>query len=749
MRKASALLLACLAYLNSTALAQPTTPTSFGRFGFTNSNGLLTVDVNANGFASPRFCAPMHVTFGNGNATAKVLRINATEKVLAISGHGGAPSEIRYTLLYPGFSARFGSNLTLHITGEGTKGLAPDTVAQNALLIRPTQHRGQPIELVFEKGAVPEIAKWDETSSGTSISIHDATGVGTVRFVTPIGIREVSELSSAAEIDQLRAEARRWADFPIPTLLSTSATTDAAGRLNVTETFRTEFGPPAVPIPPVIAFARRSGYPVRIEEPIVSTGCTTKWGAFTYAKARILRYSLPPPIAEERGYVRLDGGHADEAAPLLNELASSRAQLDGLPNSRADLITETPALMAWAYLSHAARESSIKRVRTALRDIWAKDNVRLGTSWAAFAEPYTHRTLYAAAAKPEKVSTDDQLWMSLVTLYDTHKYAEYTGDWETIRDCWPQIRSASEIVDAAMDWATLSVLPRSQERSALGDLLNASYCASLAVSRMGAICGDRLTADRFRLLGARLAVAITARLSYTDWAASKGVISSGTAARVFDHKAGFFDTRLGEDDPWYVTQLVSAAGASPELMNLYFKYAKDPLRKLEDRYAVAYRDWWQAGVPYAFRTCHQGNSVFVTFPHIFARSMLGEDEDRLWEYVAQAEPNRCNAWIGPNVIAELLSRKSPLILTEWQPAAYRDGRVIEDGHAQLSFAAAHPTDWRLTARCTGSTPERAQLNGRAVPFSYARGRLTISAQVQGKFTVEIWFKPAGSLNGGQ
>jgi uncharacterized membrane protein len=121
--------------------------------------------------------------------------------------------------------------------------------------------------------------------------------------------------------------------------------------------------------------------------------------------------------------------------------------------------------------------------------------------------------------------------------------------------------------------------------------------------------------------------------------------------------------------------------------------------------------------------------------------ILDEPSTRLWQYVDAAESNRNNAWIGPNMIAELISANAPMVLTEWQPAAYRDGYVTKAGHAILDFELSAATDWVLTAKVSeGSKPGQVSINGKTVPFSFAGRTLTVKTKAQGKVRVEITFK---------
>jgi hypothetical protein len=239
-----------------------------------------------------------------------------------------------------------------------------------------------------------------------------------------------------------------------------------------------------------------------------------------------------------------------------------------------------------------------------------------------------------------------------------------------------------------------------------------------------------------------MAVPTVARLWMTEWARHHNFIGPKSVVLGFHETEGYTRARVQDDDPWDVTSLLSGDGVLPELYNAFLAFGRDGLARFEQLYAQGFPNWYKADHRYPFNTTYKGNSVYVTFPHIYARAVLGEPTATLWQYVDAAESNRNNAWIGPNVIAELLSREAPLLLTEWQPAAYLDSEVAADGsRAMLEFQFAAPTAWTLTAALrAGFTPETVQINGKSVPFTVRIGQLTVRASTQGTVRVDIFFR---------
>jgi hypothetical protein len=136
-------------------------PAGFGRFGRFHDEGLLTLNVSPQGFSTPTLvhAPPLDFRFGSGKApTVVVKKIDAAEKILLLTGGGDdTPVALHYTLLYPGFSARWGRSLRLRLSEGG--GSAPRMVVERlastrssqtiCFLLRRTDKPCVPVALVF------------------------------------------------------------------------------------------------------------------------------------------------------------------------------------------------------------------------------------------------------------------------------------------------------------------------------------------------------------------------------------------------------------------------------------------------------------------------------------------------------------------------------------------------------------------------------------------------------------------------
>lgn len=763
----------------------------FGRFGRFNDDGLLTLNVTPHGFAAPPTAAPMQITYGEGRARAKVIAIGTTGKTLRLSG-GSAdePTQLRYTLLYPGFGATYGRRMRLRVTDEKGKPI-PVTMAYlppnrdseqcSGLLIRREDRASMPLLIAFRRGFEPRVKTLACLPDKTEIVVEGQEAIGDARFVTPLGLRELAPAASAAEENHLRAEARRWAAISIPIRAYSSHRLAPDGQaVTFTETYApTSEGLPIAPLPPVLAFARAHGYPAAITGETVTADCPTKWGDFTYMRGNTARYTLPVPPTDERGYIRV-GAEAEAASAtqgntrLLNELvghlggdwASNAVDLGyaGMANAQ----------MAWAYLTpqrrsetqaawqrylplaftlppylpqpsspRAPAKAALPRASTLET---SSDTAKLPPCpWKTETEPFTGQsylwTYFIAGPNQRRYDLD---WGDALPLYGLYKYAQYTGDWAFVRAHWNDVRRIYRYFERGDDWAWMTVVNADHGYSTgTGDPMAATYCGTLACLKMARALKDKAGVEYFAAQAARIAVPTVARFRYTAWARKAGLIGPKSVVLGFHEMEGFTRARLGEDDPWDTTNVLSGDGVLPELYAVLRAFGGTALADYEAEYARNFPEWYRGDVVYPFATTYKGNSIYVTFPHIFARALLGEPTSALLNYVDMAQANRNNAWIGPNVLAELLSRSAPLLLTEWQPAALWDGVVSSDGkQVQLDFhldTPRHkPVAWTLVGEAqNGRVPLAVTINGSPVPFQFRGTRLTVACRTQGNVRVLI------------
>jgi len=729
-------------------------PTGFGRFGRYNNDGLLTLNVTPYGFEAPSPMTPLSIRFAEGPFKVNVERINPTEKIMEIrSDDPASPKAVHYTLLYPGFSAIFGKKAVFHISGSRIRVEEPQ---KNPLrkfhffLITPDQGECMPVMFAFRENFKPQTWELSPLGSGYRLAINANEPIREIRFITPIGMKEMSAQAPESERASLWTQAEFWAGCGIPEMLMKSYEYDRDKALvTIHEDFNTTEGQVISPIPPVLAFAIAMGYPAQVHGSIVQTNCITKYGPFAYVNGNKLTCSLPVPPMEERGYIRMKS--SQDRINLLNSLVGHLGG-DWATNA-VDLgyAGMANAQMAWVYLDQIRRQNLINAWKKYLPMAflfppYPPDYAK--NTWKEETEPFTGLSFvwtYQLSGPPPDNYRLDIDWGNALPLYGVCKYAQYTGDWDFVRINWDKILRIFRYFDFGDDWAWMTVVNGDMGWSTgTGDPMAASFCAHVACLKMAHTLGDRNWEDYFAYKTARVSVPTVARFWYNAWAREKGFVSQYGMVQGFWEQETFTCSQMGEQrgDPWGPTNILSGDGILPELFAALVRYAEPALKAYEQEYSSFYPHWAEGSYSYPFETTYDGNSVYVTFPHIYARAILGESTPTLWNYVDQAKTNPGSAnWVGPNVIAELLSRDAPIILTEWQPLEYNDGYLKEDGKTVvLEFSQKNKTDWIIMGTVKGSlAPAQVMLNGNPVSFEYASGMIRIPGHVRGDIKIEISF----------
>ena len=260
---------------------------AYGRFGRFHEDGLLTTNVHPRGFTLLGTNPELNIRWGDPKAplSAVVSSINPTEKILAIDGGGvGAPSSIRYTLVYPGFSATFGKQLVLRFANRAGKavrvGLDPTRLKQGWLLVIPGD-RYPAVPLLIK---VPRGVGTKAWFTGDGLTVESPTPLGEVVFTTPTGLRQVPSLNAAWKA------VSDWGDAPIPVLQAIS-NEKSPTEITTTQTWNT----PYAPISPILALALQAGFPARVPGPLVRTEIRTRYGPYAYIAAKSSSISLTIP----------------------------------------------------------------------------------------------------------------------------------------------------------------------------------------------------------------------------------------------------------------------------------------------------------------------------------------------------------------------------------------------------------------------------------------------------------------------
>lgn len=731
-------------WLPTQALSQ----TGFGRFGRENTDGLLTLNVTPDRLEMPSPVSGFTVRIAPATVTSSVVSIDQTAKVLSLTGGGtGSAISVRYTLLYPGLSAEFGTqaSLTLSTSNVNVERIetTTGTPAMHGVLITASSGSFVPIVLAFRNGFRPATV----SRSGTTLTISDTQPLGEVRFITPIGMTRFPSSASSPQRADLRQRSIDWLRRGLPTLIERSVGYDrAAGRVTITERFSTINGSPIAPVPPVLAFALENGYPASISSPLVKPGVRTKYGPFAFVEGDSVQVTLPVPPLDEFGFLRLNGETTRRT--LLNGLVSRLGASWATNAVDLGYVGLTPAQMSWSHLDTTRRNNLTSGWSTYLPLAWRfppypPSDTRI--TWREETEPFTGLTYWWTYKidGPQGQALDIE-WGNMLPVYGLYKYCQFTGDWAFAQAHWNRVKEVLRFTDYADDWAWMTNANGDMGYSTgTGDPMTAAFAGHVAALKLARALGDSPAEVERAVRAARAMVPAVSRFWFTDWARAEGYISSTEQVLGFWERGTFTTGNMNESssDPWSSTNLLSGNGVIPEFFAAVHAAGAAPaLNTYEQRYATAYPNWANGSFTYPFTTTYGGNSVYVVFPHIYARHTLGEATANLWGYVDSSQANRgTTSWIAPPVLAALLSRDTPLILTEWRPARLVDA-VFDAAtrRATLDFSVTTATTWTLTARRTGQLrPSAVTVGGTAVPWALNGETLTTTASVSGTFRVEV------------
>jgi hypothetical protein len=561
----------------------------FGRFGRLNDDGLLTLNVSPSGFTTVPPMRPLEIRFADEGVRARVSRISATEKViLLLDGGEGSPKSVRYTLLYPGFSAVFGREAVLRISGVRmqVEVSAPDPATGFFwLLLRADEGRCVPLVVAFREGFQP--LNWTLKQEGEvgRFEIGGDQELGEVRFITPLGMREFASNSPPKQYELLKTAAAAWAARGIPQLRSRMYRLDPDGQLvSILEAFQSSQGEAIAPLPPVLAFAMGEGYPAEVRGSAVRTDCLTKYGLYVFVEGNRLEYTLPVPPTEERGYIRCQG--SPERVQALNSLVGHLAGESA--TSAADLAYAgvANAQMAWAYLDKERRDQITSAWQEHLSLAFQLPPYIPGQfrdSWREEREPITGAQYYWTSAVSSAPQMDDRSEINLGTalpLYGLYKYGQYSGDWGLVESQWRAAQRIFRYVELADDWAWMTAASGDMGfGTGGGDCMAADYCGRVACLKIARVLGDRSGKEYFAYWAARAAVPTVARFWYTDWARRQGFVPENAVVQGFLEHKTFDASRLDEagEDPWRNARLLSGNGVFPELFGLYTRDARSAL----------------------------------------------------------------------------------------------------------------------------------------------------------------------------
>jgi hypothetical protein len=695
---------------------------SFGRFGKFFHDGLPAV----------REISPTHIE--NRDGPKFDVALDRIDDLALATGNGepgidgwhklsrveGSCSQrpVRYTmlqsLLYPGgvISLEQGTVLQLRISfprGQGVLQAVPE--AEIAAALPGAAKADLSVFLLYEpqKEAVPVIL----VAAGAAANVTQAEGHIDATFsrgaasrqparifiMYPTGLRQAdlsgrantfAETMAAIEPGSSPGEAlSRWMRLAlnVPTGADEYFNVDHdAGLVRIFQVTRYEDaaklepGPPMIPVPPQITFAREAfDYPA-VTDPLTSAGVLTFSGPLLVCDPvpkphdgiYVTSYTLPIPPLDERGL--LVDSESVELRDLVNQhltdlgTTTSATGVDLLYKSR------TQGFQAFSYLTPENRkrliDNSDEIVAQGLRE----------SVWNEAVEPFSGlRFWWTYFIEGPYFDRYDQDWGNGLSLIGLHTYAKYTGNWELVARRWDAVEKMFSWFPATDDWEWMRASNGLHGHgTGAGDCQSATYAGVLAYAKLARSTGRSDDFDYGVYTAARAAILSLNRLAYSPFGRRNGFSSENAMVLGFHEGHGFL---VGELDayPWNVTSMISGNGVQPENFYLYQRYAPDALRNYERAFEAAYPNWMDGTYVYPRPTIYRNHSGYITLPHIYLRARLGLDGyETLVDHVNRAKANTHLWWLAPPVLAEVMNTKASAHVSDWGRCAFLGGGITHE-----------------------------------------------------------------------
>ncbi len=333
----------------------------------------------------------------------------------------------------------------------------------------------------------------------------------------------------------------------------------------------------------------------------------------------------------------------------------------------------------------------------------------------------------------------DQNESSAVIAYCLWTYAQYYGDWDTVRQNWHLARWLWEYLPRVNDWALMCSSNQEYYSTAGIDMLNSEYPGNLAMARLAQAMGDRDCERLARYLAAKSAIPAVARFLLPAYVAS--ITAPGDPWRqdqfywsMQERDFGGSKTVIMRGDTWSILQLGigmydTSKGTGPEITALYKAFVPEEVTAYERAMGKAEREYKET----------------VGWAHLMSRAFLGG-----WaksDLVATAERSFAQkgslGWQStkyPHNLGAMATATNGFHLVDWQPAAYVTG-VYDAALRQVVLDFANPDGGPVQLRAhsvfpvTATTVEGGTLAGwRDDP---ATGTWTAQVDAAGDFRVTL------------
>jgi len=517
--------------------------------------------------------------------------------------------------------------------------------------------------------------------------------------------------------------------------------------------FEDAAGPPLSPLPPMLNAARLTGYPVRVEEPLVEAGYPTNYGPLDYVRGETATYTIPACLYVDRTLapVRVKGvegiGKIEEA--LAAYIARPGWLWPGDHDYFLDDVMDTLhnlRLLAWATwsLPEPGRRRAIEQLaRPGLSRLGDENNRYFffedPVAGAAYARD---STIFAQRGK----TSYDSDWYNGFQLAGFWAY-RYFGDRKhglrLARKHWHEISGLYKYMEIYHDWALCCSVTDPRGNLTDYDCMRNGWSGILAYARLARDLGRHEEYSRARYLASKNMVSHytqwTLQDFFYDWAASYAPDSGKGYLRHAREEI----TGIERIDGYGSLDLVAPDDRSP--YNLSANIPEHSLLLsdfgLRDKVALLTHDLmpkhipdWADFDPYASRgrpgswgAANAAGARYFYFidPHLFVRAInLNEPLEKLLSY-------RRLEWLSGQAIEAMLVGSRPMLVVPTDVEFY--GNLWDEKERSLTFTLGTGGEERRSVVEIRNCPEIREISP-AVLYDYdpaarkALLRLKISAK---------------------
>ncbi len=707
----------------------------FGRFGYHDNNGLLTCNIENDGFFyQTSDGAFLKLSIGNGAEQKRVWRrvdvgsdhmvitqlkrfIGAKENKVTSRAFGEfdasrLPERYVASILAPGF---------LVYSKDSVLTLKPDRDLGTPFLLFPGKDRqvvwteaaeadlaglsegwvvvsfekrpGQPILLAFQEKPQKVIAE------AGMLGFTFGKPRGWIGFGTPAGYHAFAgtpgrvDEESARLTDVSRRLAALLRSYP---LQSTMKFRIGEGKVEFAESFRHlawsnawgESGETWLPCPPLVAFGGDNGYPVGFPagKP-ESFGIDTKYGPYrvwNFSNQSCGRYELPQPPVDNFLYpVPADDADAKRVGEAIAK------HIGGKPEAR---VKGDSLSCWWMYASGSLAQSLFTpEQRNAVSAAWkcGVDFVLGPRGWFERTEPFSHRSYpisFAWVDQANEILGDPNSGIG-GALSGLSNYARFTGDWKTIEQNWEMIRRFPLYYYLSHDWTMMQSGCREHTAASAIDMDVISYEGAAGLYRMAKTLRREDDAAAAAMLLSRYALADTQKWrgpSYRN-PALKPEEWRGMGIGFSEHYGFEVMSARGKDQNYINSEIALSLAWIGNYPCFYAMLltgdGEEFWRFFEYTYVEKTLDDWRKQHP-GHRNWHDANIA----AHLYMRLLLGEKREAVRkELEAQKmwSPSPRMAAENAGMYALYFGGDSPVRLADWGKAKLlrfdwnRTDRVLE------------------------------------------------------------------------